>query len=47
MYVYEGKDYSKASESDRKTFDQLLAGELHACTLYMYSTYPVGLQNRP
>ena len=38
MYVYEGKDYSKASESDRKTFDQLLAGELHVHvrTLYMY-----------
>ena len=26
MYMYEGKDYSKASELDRKTFDQLLAG---------------------
>ena len=36
MYVYEGKDYSKASESDKKTFGQLLAGELHVRTLYMY-----------
>ena len=26
MYVYEGKDYSKSSDADRKTFDQLLAG---------------------
>ncbi|CAI8031063.1 Chromodomain-helicase-DNA-binding protein 1-like [Geodia barretti] len=28
MYVYEGKDYSKVSESDKKTFDQLLAEKL-------------------
>ena len=27
MYMYEGEDYSKASDSDKKTFDQLLAGE--------------------
>ena len=26
MYVYEGKDYSKSSDADRRTFDQLLAG---------------------
>ena len=26
MYMYKGKDYSKASESDKKSFDQLLAG---------------------
>ena len=24
--MYEGKDYSRASESDKKSFDQLLAG---------------------
>ncbi len=27
MYVYEGEDYSRSSDSDKKTFDQLLAGE--------------------
>lgn len=27
MYVYEGEDYSKASDSDKKSFDQLLAGK--------------------
>ena len=26
MYVYEGKDYSKSSDADKRTFDQLLAG---------------------
>ena len=26
MYMYEGEDYSKASDSDKKTFDQLLTG---------------------
>ena len=41
MYMYEGKDYSKSSEPDRKTFDQLLAGishtyNIHAC-LYIYT----------
>jgi len=28
MYVYEGRDYSKSSDADKKTFDQLLAGNL-------------------
>ena len=40
MYVYEGKDYSKASESDRKTFDQLLAGELHVLIQLGYTIDP-------
>ena len=31
MYMYEGEDYSKASDSDKKTFDQLLAGEYIYC----------------
>lgn len=31
MYMYEGKDYSKSSEPDRKTFDQLLADQLKLC----------------
>ena len=26
MYVYEGEDYSKSSDEDKKSFDQLLAG---------------------
>ena len=26
MYVYEGEDYSKCSDEDKKSFDQLLAG---------------------
>ncbi len=26
MYMYEGQDYSKLSQEDKKTFDQLLAG---------------------
>ena len=26
MYVYEGEDYSKCSNEDKKSFDQLLAG---------------------
>ena len=26
MYMYEGQDYSRASDKDRHTFDQLLAG---------------------
>ena len=29
MYIYEGEDYSKlCSEKDRKSFDELLAGEV-------------------
>jgi len=28
MYVYEGRDYSKSSDADKKTFDQLLTGNL-------------------
>ena len=28
MYIYEGEDYSKlTSENDKRSFDQLLAGE--------------------
>ena len=26
MYMYEGEDYSKSSDEDKKSFDQLLAG---------------------
>lgn len=26
MYIYEGRDYSRANDNDRKTFDELLAG---------------------
>lgn len=26
MYMYEGEDYSKPSDADKKTFDQLLTG---------------------
>ena len=26
MYVYEGEDYSKPSDEDKRSFDQLLAG---------------------
>lgn len=33
MYVYEGEDYSKVSDSDKKTFDQLLAGTLTTVTI--------------
>lgn len=29
MYVYDGEDYSKPSEADKKTFDQILAGIVH------------------
>ena len=36
MYMYEGKDYSKSSESDRKTFDQLLAGISHTTYMHVY-----------
>lgn len=28
LYVYEGQDYSRPSDADKKTFDQLLAGLL-------------------
>ena len=31
MYMYEGEDYSKASDSDKNTFDQLLASEYIYC----------------
>ena len=31
VYMNEGEDYSKASDSDKKTFDQLLAGEYIYC----------------
>ena len=34
MYVYEGKDYSKSSDADKKTFDQLLTGK---ATLKIFS----------
>ena len=31
MYVYEGEDYSKCSDEDKKGFDQLLAGiQIHS-----------------
>ena len=42
MYVYEGEDYSKSSDSDKKSFDQLLAGKeesifkLLTLLLYLY-----------
>lgn len=26
LYMYEGEDYSKPTEGDRRTFDQMLAG---------------------
>ena len=26
IYIYEGRDYSRANDNDRKTFDELLAG---------------------
>ena len=31
MYMYEGQDYSRASDKDRSTFDQLLAGLISPC----------------
>ena len=34
MYVYEGKDYSRASKSDRRSFDQLLTGTVQG-TMYI------------
>ena len=41
--MYEGEDYSKASDSDKKTFDQLLAGEYIYClrvhTIYVAWSY--------
>ena len=27
MYEFEGEDYSKCNDADKKTFDQLLAGK--------------------
>ena len=39
MYVYEGEDYSKCSDEDKRGFDQLLAGmSLQFKLLYMYFT---------
>ena len=37
MYVYEGEDYSKCSDEDKKSFDQLLAGS------YSYTVYKLKL----
>jgi hypothetical protein len=34
MYVYEGEDYSKSSDDDKKSFDQLLAGTC-ICSYYV------------
>ena len=39
MYMYEGQDYSRASDKDRNTFDQLLTGlasYYQAQCIYMY-----------
>ena len=36
MYMYEGKDYSKSSDSDRKTFDKILAGK-QRCIIIQHS----------
>ena len=27
IYMYEGQDYSRSSDEDRKTFDELIAGK--------------------
>ena len=35
MYVYEGEDYSKCSSEDKKSFDQLLAGERYVVVMSM------------
>ena len=42
MYVYEGEDYSKCSDEDKKSFDQLLAGIIiclsFRCTISIFFT---------
>jgi len=43
MYEYEGQDYSKLSEEDRKTFDQLLAGTNDLLSLWGFKKFFTGL----
>ena len=43
MYVYEGEDYSKCSDEDKKSFDQLLAGIYVLLSIAIFATWGGGV----